>query len=45
MRNKGKIKRCCSRSAGLLMTTKAMAAEKPKKEKPLAPTMPPDDMN
>jgi chaperonin GroEL len=30
--------------AGLLMTTEAMVAEKPKKERPSAPTMPPEDM-
>jgi chaperonin GroEL len=30
--------------AGLLMTTEAMVAEKPKKEKSLAHTMPPEDM-
>jgi chaperonin GroEL len=30
--------------AGLLMTTEAMVAEKPKKEKPSAPTMSPEDM-
>jgi chaperonin GroEL (HSP60 family) len=30
--------------AGLLMTTEAMVAEKPKKGKPSAPTMPPKDM-
>lgn len=30
--------------AGLLMTTEAMVAEKPKKEKPPAPTMPSEDM-
>jgi chaperonin GroEL len=30
--------------AGLLMTTEAMVAEKPKKEKSPAPTMPPEDM-
>jgi chaperonin GroEL len=30
--------------AGLLMTTEAMVAEKPKKEKPSAPTMPSEDM-
>jgi len=30
--------------AGLLMTTEAMVAEKPKKEKPSAPAMPSDDM-
>lgn len=30
--------------AGLLMTTEAMVAEKPKKEKPSAPAMPPEDM-
>lgn len=30
--------------AGLLMTTEAMIAEKPKKEKPAAPSMPPEDM-
>ena len=30
--------------AGLLMTTEAMVAEKPKKEKSSAPTMPPEDM-
>lgn len=30
--------------AGLLMTTEAMVAEKPRKEKPSAPTMPPEDM-
>jgi chaperonin GroEL len=30
--------------AGLLMTTEAMVAEKPKKEKSSAPAMPPDDM-
>ena len=29
---------------GLLMTTEAMVAEKPKKEKPSAPTMPPENM-
>ncbi|MEJ2589088.1 MAG: chaperonin GroEL [Deltaproteobacteria bacterium] len=30
--------------AGLLMTTEAMVAEKPKKDKPSAPAMPPEDM-
>ena len=30
--------------AGLLMTTEAMVAEKPQKEKPSAPTMPSEDM-
>ena len=30
--------------AGLLMTTEAMVAEKPEKEKPSAPAMPPEDM-
>jgi len=30
--------------AGLLMTTEAMVAEKPKKERSSAPTMPPEDM-
>jgi chaperonin GroEL len=30
--------------AGLLMTTEAMVAEKPKKDKSSAPTMPPEDM-
>jgi chaperonin GroEL len=30
--------------AGLLMTTEAMVAEKPQKEKPSAPTMSPEDM-
>jgi chaperonin GroEL len=30
--------------AGLLMTTEAMVGEKPKKEKPSAPTMSPEDM-
>jgi chaperonin GroEL len=30
--------------AGLLMTTEAMVAEKPEKEKSSAPTMPPEDM-
>jgi chaperonin GroEL len=30
--------------AGLLMTTEAMVAEKPRKEKPSAPTMPSEDM-
>jgi chaperonin GroEL len=30
--------------AGLLMTTEAMVAEKPKIEKPSAPSMPPEDM-
>jgi chaperonin GroEL len=30
--------------AGLLMTTEAMVAEKPKKGKPSAPAMPPEDM-
>ena len=30
--------------AGLLMTTEAMVAEKPKKEKPSAPAMPSEDM-
>jgi chaperonin GroEL len=30
--------------ASLLMTTEAMVAEKPKKEKSSAPTMPPEDM-
>jgi len=30
--------------AGLLMTTEAMVAEKPRKEKPSAPMMPPEDM-
>ena len=30
--------------AGLLMTTEAMVAEKPKKEKSSAPAMPPEDM-
>jgi hypothetical protein len=32
------------RVAGLLVTTEAMVAEKPKKEKSSAPTMPPEDM-
>ena len=30
--------------AGLLMTTEAMVAEKPKKERPSAPMMPPEEM-
>ena len=30
--------------AGLLMTTEAMVAEKPKKEKSSASSMPPEDM-
>jgi len=30
--------------AGLLMSTKEMVAEKPKKEKISAPAMPPEDM-
>ena len=30
--------------AGLLMTTEAMVAEKPKKAGPTAPTMSPEDM-
>jgi chaperonin GroEL len=30
--------------AGLLMTTEAMVAEKPKKENSSAPTVPPKDM-
>jgi chaperonin GroEL len=30
--------------AGLLMTTEAMVAEKPKKEKSSVPAMPPEDM-
>ena len=30
--------------AGLLMTTEAMVAEKPKKGKPSAPAMSPEDM-
>jgi chaperonin GroEL len=43
-----KVTRCALQNAaslaGLLMTTEAMVAEKPRKEKPSAPTMPSEDM-